>query len=67
MPIKTYKDLNVFAESYGLAFYVSRSTKRLPVYEQSKLADRDAGYLDEKESRELGDRFGLLDAMLKIL
>jgi hypothetical protein len=28
---------------------------------------RDEGYLDEKESGELGDRFGLLDAMLKSL
>ena len=38
MPIKTYKDLNVFRESYYLALDVSRVTKRFPGPEQFELA-----------------------------
>ena len=38
MPIKTYKDLNVFSESYRLALEVSRVTKRFPGPEQFELA-----------------------------
>jgi hypothetical protein len=36
-PIKTYKDLNVFKESYRLALDVSKSAKRLPVDEQFEI------------------------------
>jgi len=36
--IKTYKDLNVFRESYGLALEISRVTKRFPGPEQFELA-----------------------------
>jgi len=114
MPIKTYRDLDVFKESYRLALDVSRSTKRLPAYEQFEIGrqlrraarsvpanivegwakrtspaefkrylqisigscdeckfwlelTRDEGYLDQKESGELSNRFGLLGAMLKSL
>jgi four helix bundle protein len=38
MPIKTYKDLNVFREAYRLALDISRITKRFPNYEQFELA-----------------------------
>jgi len=38
MPIKTYKDLNVFRESYVLALDVSKVTKRFPGPEQFELA-----------------------------
>jgi len=38
MPIKTYKDLNVFQEAYRLALNVSRATKRFPGTEQFELA-----------------------------
>jgi len=38
MPIKTYKDLNVFRESYGLALEVSRTTRKFPGPEQFELA-----------------------------
>ncbi len=38
MPIKTYKDLNVFRESYALALDVSRATKGFPGPEQYELA-----------------------------
>ena len=38
MAIKTYKDLNVFRESYGLALDISRATKRFPGPEQFELA-----------------------------
>jgi four helix bundle protein len=38
MPIKTYKDLNVFRESYRLALFVSRITRRFPGPEQYELA-----------------------------
>ena len=38
MPIKTYKDLNVFRESYRLALVVSRVTRRYPGPEQFELA-----------------------------
>ena len=38
MPIKTYKDLNVFRESYDLALEVSRTTRRFPGPEQFELA-----------------------------
>lgn len=38
MPIKTFKDLNVFRESYRLALDVSRATKRFPGPEQFELA-----------------------------
>src|SRR5215471_7353677 len=38
MPIKTYKDLNVFKESYVLALDLSRATKRFPAIEQFELA-----------------------------
>ena len=38
MPIKTYKDLNVFREAYQLALEVSRETKRFPGHEQYELA-----------------------------
>lgn len=37
MPIKTYKDLNVFREAYQLALDVSRMSKSLPGYEQFEL------------------------------
>lgn len=114
MPIKTYKDLNVFKESYRLALDVSKSTKRFPAYEQFEIGrqlrraarsvpanivegwakrsspaefkrflqisigscdeckywlelTRDEGYLDEKESSDLNNRFGLVGAMLKSL
>jgi four helix bundle protein len=38
MPIKTYKDLNVFRESYRLALAVSRTSRRFPGPEQFELA-----------------------------
>ena len=38
MPIKTYKDLNVFKESYGLALEVSRTSRKFPGPEQFELA-----------------------------
>jgi len=38
MPIKTYKDLNVFKESYSLALDVSRVTRQFPATEQFELA-----------------------------
>jgi four helix bundle protein len=38
MPIKTYRDLNVFRESYGLALEISRTTRRFPTAEQFELA-----------------------------
>jgi len=38
MPIKTYKDLNVFRESYGLALEVSRTTRKFTGHEQFELA-----------------------------
>jgi four helix bundle protein len=38
MPIKTYKDLNVFRESYSLALEVSRTTRKFPGPEQFELA-----------------------------
>src|SRR5256712_13877380 len=38
MPIKTYKDLNVFSESYGLALEISRATRKFPTQEQFELA-----------------------------
>jgi four helix bundle protein len=38
MPIKTYRDLNVFRESYGLALEISRATRRYPAAEQFELA-----------------------------
>jgi four helix bundle protein len=37
MSIKTYKDLNVFRESYQLALDVSRTTRCLPRNEQYEL------------------------------
>src|SRR5216684_4658162 len=36
--IKTYKDLNVFRESYGLALEISRVTRKFPGPEQFELA-----------------------------
>src|SRR6266436_4816602 len=38
MPLKTYKDLNVFRESYELALDISRATRRFPAAEQFELA-----------------------------
>ncbi len=38
MAIKTYKDLNVFKESYRLALTVSRATRKFPGPEQFELA-----------------------------
>jgi four helix bundle protein len=38
VPIKTYKDLNVFRESYGLALEISRTPRRFPAAEQFELA-----------------------------
>jgi four helix bundle protein len=38
MPIKTYKDLNVFRESYRLALAVSSTWRRFPRPEQFELA-----------------------------
>jgi four helix bundle protein len=38
MPIKTYKDLNVYRESYRLALENSRATRRFPALEQFELA-----------------------------
>jgi four helix bundle protein len=38
VPIKTYKDLNVFRESYSLALNVSKATRRFPQAEQFELA-----------------------------
>jgi four helix bundle protein len=38
MPIKTYKDLNVFRESYALALQVARVTRKFPGPEQFELA-----------------------------
>src|SRR6266446_10295627 len=38
MPIKTYKDLNVFREAYGLALEISRATRKFPAEEQFELA-----------------------------
>src|ERR1700682_4094918 len=38
MPIKTYKDLHVFRESYRLALSVSTTSRRLPGPEQFELA-----------------------------
>ena len=37
MPIKTYKDLNVFRESYQLALDVSRASRLFPGHEQFEL------------------------------
>ena len=38
MPIKTYKDLNVFREAYKLALDISKATKLFPGHEQYELA-----------------------------
>jgi four helix bundle protein len=38
VPIKTYKDLDVFRESYRLALDVSSATKKFPPAEQFELA-----------------------------
>lgn len=38
MPIKTYRDLDVFQESYKAALEVSRTCKRFPQHEQFELA-----------------------------
>ncbi len=38
MPIKTYKDLNVYRESYSLALDVSRISRKFPGPEQFELA-----------------------------
>ena len=38
MPIKTYKDLNVFREAYRLSLKVSRTTRKFPGPEQFELA-----------------------------
>ncbi len=38
MPIKTYKDLNVFREAYQLALDISKVTKFFPGHEQYELA-----------------------------
>jgi|SRR5580692_8752602 four helix bundle protein len=38
VPIKTYKDLNVFRESYRLSLKVSRTTRKFPGPEQFELA-----------------------------
>ena len=38
MPIKTYKDLNFFRESYSLALDVACTTRRFPGPEQFELA-----------------------------
>lgn len=38
MPIRTYKDLGVFQESYRLALDVSSATKKFPAAEQFELA-----------------------------
>ena len=38
MPIKTYKDLKVFRESYGLAVDISRAARKFPGPEQFELA-----------------------------
>ena len=40
MPIKTYKDLNVFRESYQLALDASRATKKFPGSEQFELVKK---------------------------
>jgi len=37
MPIKTYRDLNVFREAYQLALDVSRASRILPAYEQFEI------------------------------
>jgi four helix bundle protein len=37
MPIKTYRDLNVFRESYQLALDVSRTSRLFPGHEQFEL------------------------------
>jgi four helix bundle protein len=37
MPIKTYKDLNVYKEAYKLALEVSRTTRKLTQHEQFEL------------------------------
>lgn len=38
MTIRTYRDLEVFRESYSAALDVSRLVRRFPVYEQAELA-----------------------------
>jgi four helix bundle protein len=38
MPIKAYRDLNVFRESYGLALEISRATRKFPPEEQFESA-----------------------------
>lgn len=38
MTIRTYRDLEVFKESYAAALDVSKLVKRFPVYEQAELA-----------------------------
>lgn len=38
MAIKTYKDLNVFRESYSLALDISQVCKKFPQHEQYELA-----------------------------
>jgi four helix bundle protein len=40
VPIKTYKDLNVFGESYRLALDVSRAARGFPAPEQFELVRR---------------------------
>jgi|SRR5579863_10277717 len=37
MPIKTYKDLNVFRESYQLALDISRASRMFPGHEQFEI------------------------------
>jgi four helix bundle protein len=38
MTIRTYRDLEVFKESYAAALDVSKLVKRFPIYEQAELA-----------------------------
>jgi four helix bundle protein len=40
MPIRTYRDLDVFRESYAAALDVSRLVKRFPPFEQFELASQ---------------------------
>jgi hypothetical protein len=37
VPVKTYKDLDVYRESYAMALEVSKAAKILPAHEQFEL------------------------------
>ncbi len=75
MPIKTYKDLNVFRESYRVALEVSRTTRKFPGAEQFELARQlrraarsiPANIVEGWAKRASAPEFNVVGAMLKSL